>query len=262
MISNKFDGKSIAILSCITFLFLIVVGIANKQISYILIECSIFKWLRDFIAVQAYEGSFSIFFLKLHELFNCPLCMTGQIGLWLTLFLMILAYKWWPFKIRPLTSKKAISFLLVWFVMAMALAGAGYYWWNVLEHKSRIAKAEEQYYAKKLEILRISSGDCSLGKSKQKSILSQEEFSNIFNKIADSCSKVCPCKRYKCQQNKMEEIMEGIAKKKGYSAILCQRLIGALQKCSRAHSELFSANVRESLIEQAYQQFIEEYSHD
>jgi len=259
MTSNKFNWKLITSLSYVTFLFLVVVGIANKQISYILIEGSIFKWLRDFIAVQAYEGSFTILFLKLHELFSCPLCMTGQIGLWLTLFLMILTYKWWPFKIWPLTFKRAISFLLVWFVMAMALAGAGYYWWNVLEHKSRIAKAEEQFYAKKLEILRFS-----LGKSKQEFILSQEEllsqeeFSNIFSKIVDSCSKVCPCKHYSCQQNEIEKIMEVIAKKKGYSAILCQKLIGALQKCSRTHSELFSINVRESLIKQAYQQFIEE----
>jgi hypothetical protein len=52
--------------------------------------------------------------------------------------------------------------------------------------------------------------------------------------------------------------MKGIAKKKGYSAILCQKLIGSLQRCSRTHSGLFSVNVRESLIEQAYQQFIEE----
>ena len=244
----------VAKLTCVILLFLVVVGIANKQISYILVEGSIFKWLRDFIAVKAYEGNFSILFPKLHELFNCPLCMTGQIGLWLTLFLVILTYKWWPFKIRPLTFKKAISFLLVWFVMAMALAGAGYFWWNILEHKSRTIKLQEQFYSEKLEILRLSK-DCKEIEVQLTSLLSQKEFSNIFNEIEGFCSAVCPCKRHRCRQNKMKDLVEKFVEKEGYSVIVSQRLLGLLQMCGKEYPQLFTVS-REGIIVQAYQRFV------
>lgn len=262
---NKIGWGAIAKLGCITLLFLTVAGIANKQISFILLEGSIFKWLRDFIAVKwvAYEGKFFIswIFAKLHELFNCPLCMTGQIGLWLTLFLIIVTYKWWPsfVKLRPVTLRKIVLSVAAWFIMAMALAGAGYCWWGILEYKSRIAESQEQFYAEKLEILRLSLTDKNCKKVENQINLwvplSQKEFLGIFSKIEKDCSNVCPCRLRRCRQNEMKKLIEKIAKEKRYSAILCQGLMGLLQKCSKEHPELFSKGERKKIIKQAYQQF-------
>lgn len=128
-------------LFCFTPVVFAVLGLAVRQISFILINGSVFQWLRGLLRRKAYKSSWPWLWGKGHELFTCNICMTAQVAIWFAGAPITLGvYAKWP---HPITAFLSIQLpfvveagvaLWLWFVLSMAFAGAAMGWWWVLSY--------------------------------------------------------------------------------------------------------------------------------
>ncbi len=227
----------------ILFLF-IFVGFVNKHISYTLIEGSIFEPMRDYFAhgIIENEGFKKIAFSKLNELFGCNHCMTYQVGLWSTMFLIVISYHFWPTKFKTLKWKrKTIYFLTLWFALGTFNAASGYKWWSWLEYENqKIALQISQNSGKynnsdntpKIEIKNYGIAmNVSLAK-----------FRDIFTQAENKCDYSCPIMKRECRNRILKEAGARIAKKRSLKIKTIERkkMVNALATVANTYPKLLS----------------------
>lgn len=140
---------------------LVILGLAVRQMSFIILFGSIFQSLRDWIAEKYYhsaEYSFNKrFWLKINQLFTCHLCMTAQVALWTTMFIIIfLTIVKSHFLINVLEFKvnlfpEVIINIGFIFIFAMATAALAMGFWNLIEYFPKKLAMQKEFLRKYLE---------------------------------------------------------------------------------------------------------------
>jgi hypothetical protein len=141
----------------LVIVFLLVFGLAIRQISFILMFGSVFEWLRYGVIKRqmklAKSGLAKMFWGKAHELFTCNVCMTAQISIWFCAIPTTIAIH---FRFRhPAEQLLATNLslfveigiaLFMGFMIAMAVAAVALGLWNALSYLPKRLTAEQKYY--------------------------------------------------------------------------------------------------------------------
>ena len=193
----------------IVYLLLVVglLGLAVKQMSYILIHGSIFAWLRQGITLRAEKRSW--FFIKLKELFTCPLCMTTQASLWSIgiPFVILSLFSSWNqrlFAVVMLWYAEIPLVLFEGFLVSMAFAGLGLWIWDLVDYRPEKFRAErkrcERLVSQQIMIFRESLRSANGSGSILFQIPTPEEFLGIMTFIDRECADIgCASSREICR---------------------------------------------------------------
>ncbi|MFA5954904.1 MAG: hypothetical protein WC817_05250 [Patescibacteria group bacterium] len=144
-----------------TSFVVVFLGMAVKQMSVILMHGSVFAWLRQAIVLRSEQKRWP--FIKLHELFTCPLCMTSQVALWVVgapLAYVLLSFDWCErlFGNTLVWHERVAAGLLIPFVGSMSIAAIALWIWDIVDYKPNKFRAERKRYesllAEQVDILR------------------------------------------------------------------------------------------------------------
>ncbi|MFC1598820.1 hypothetical protein ACFL2U_02325 [Patescibacteria group bacterium] len=137
--------------------FLLVFGLAVRQISFILMFGSVFDWLRYGVIKRqmkrAESGFAKQFWGKANELFTCNVCMTAQISIWFcalpTTIAIHLRFRHPAEQLLatnlPLVVEIGLA-LFMGFMISMSVAAVALGLWNALSYLPKRLTAEQKYY--------------------------------------------------------------------------------------------------------------------
>jgi len=230
----------------VSLLFLFVVfSLANKQVTRILLEGSIFNFLREHIAnmmfAQKGQGGMAEFLsYKLYVLFDCPFCMTSQVGIWLVGLPLTLLI-WNSISMKGAWAKKATVFFFSIFMIGMASSSLGFFFWNVFDYPQKKLAIEKE----KLTEIKIATRSANYQKP-DITLLTEKQLTSICSEIEKTCEDKCSCKKDKCIKEARAQLLEKMFREKELREIVEI----ALEKTIQDNPELLSPD-RELILEEA-----------
>lgn len=168
----------------------LVSAFAVKQASYILMNGSVFEWLRIWIVRGAQGRSF--LFGKLRDLFNCNLCMTTQVTLWAVAPAgTVMAYQ----HLNLETWQVPLAFMAIVFGVSGLAIGV----WNFTEFRRKHFEAQAEYYEQKIALLQDR-----LYKGGVFKLISQNHFDEVLDRIEYACKGItCPYRYRDCYREEV-----------------------------------------------------------
>jgi len=218
--------KNLVLFSCILFL-LPILGLAVKQISFILIYGSIFEPFRRKITDKFNSTQKNKFFWeKIKELFSCNLCLTAQVSIWVTTFpLFGILYCDNPhFLIRVLNLNVSIIpeilfNIFVFFIFAMATSASAMALWEILEYLPKKLKFKENFYREKILVESMKEINTSIDKKTSHSFSSTDftfdDFKILIEKLSPCADFDCGNGRKECREKIFEKFLKEWYKKYG-----------------------------------------------
>lgn len=253
-------------------LLLPVLGLAVKQIAFILIYGSIFEPLRKKIANKFNsEAKNKLLWEKINELFSCNLCLTAQVSIWVVtiplfgiLFLSNYHFLIATFNLNAGIIPEILFNILACFIFAMSVSALAMVIWGVTEYFPKKIKIEEDFLKSKIQIESMmnvtKTTPAPLEKHNRSKILTIEDFTlENFKKIIrdlDYCSSFnCGHSRRDCREKNLDVLLKKWYKKTGVDN---PPLFFSLQsKVSSALKEYFrNGNSSEERIEHLYNEMI------
>lgn len=214
--------------------FLIVFGLAVKHAAFILMYGSIFDWLRNGIARQLRlaetkkpHSPVHLFWIKMHELFTCNLCLTTQMGIWLCgLPVAIFLHLRWPHPFELLAGRELLLagevtlFLLTVFILAMVAAAAAMVLWYATELLPRKVTAYRQQQLNletknrllETQVRQLVRTAVAARLDHQKKDFSLADFQNLVAHLDSECGHIgCGWSRMECRQKEATEFVSNWA---------------------------------------------------
>lgn len=189
--------------------FLLVVGLAVKQISYILMYGSIFRSFRENIAKRASVPR-RIFWGKVKELFSCNLCLTAHVAIWATGIIFIFLHIVKPhfllntFYIESELFLEILINLVSVFTLSMCVAGIAMGFWELLDYLPKKLNILEENMKEKNRILSLQGARREVNfESKELSIqdFTLNDFKKLVKKLKDECFHIeCGVSRRECRK--------------------------------------------------------------
>ncbi len=221
--------KNSSYLIVISFVLLPLFSLAVKQISFILINGSIFEPFRRKINKKfnsSKNGFTKSFWKKINELLACNLCLTAQVSIWVIAmpFFTVLYLNNHHFLINYFDLKIdylwEISFnLFVIFIFSMAVSALAYGFWILLEYPYRKIEIEKHFSQNLLEIESLSKlsnvkaksdkGNNNVGKSVSINDFTLRDFNLLIRVLDTECSNIdCGVGRKNCRETEAQKFVQ------------------------------------------------------
>jgi len=201
--------------------YLLIMGLAVRQISFILMFGSIFEWLRYGVIKRqmkrAKSGLAKMVWGKLHELFTCNVCMTAQVSIWFcalpTTVAIHLRFRHPAEQLLatnlPMVVEIGIA-LFAGFMIAMSMAAVALGIWNALSYLPKRLTAEQQYYVQAAKtghrvqtaetVSQIDSITPEQSDTGLHEVFQFEHFQTILANVGSKCASIgCSAVRGECR---------------------------------------------------------------
>lgn len=213
------------------FSLVVLLALAVKHVTMILLEGSIFGGLRSAIRIRMEGGSRS--FRQLHELFSCRLCMSTQVSMWFVGVPTLLILHRRGLKIllhAGISPVEAwITLLLGGFLWAMAIASVAYFLLQYAEFHPRRFRRMQQDYEEQLQALRGMLQNGEAAQPVTVHAFTRQHFIDLAQAVQRACCYYgCDASRRRCRKRAVEEELTSWQREHNASDATYQVVLGAL----------------------------------